>query len=115
MDSVLEERLYHMVSELQEKEHNILGNLRILSQILHELILGPRKMSPNRQHNLVSLKWEYFPPDIDDIDSSVLRCLLESNEPTVLPGEVFFLDLDFFSFAYILKNMCRMTLIFFRA
>ena len=48
-----------------------------ISQLLH----GPRKMSRKRQHNSESLTWEYFPPYIDDIDTSVLRCLLESNEP----------------------------------
>ena len=45
------------------------------------LLHGPGKMSRKRQHNSESLIWEYFPPDIDDIDTSVLRCLLESNEP----------------------------------
>ena len=38
-------------------------------------------MSRKVRHNSETLRLQYFPPDIDDIDTSVLRCLLGSNEP----------------------------------
>ena len=38
-------------------------------------------MSRKGQHNKETLELEYFPPDVDNIDTGDLRGLLGSNEP----------------------------------
>ena len=48
---------------------------------LYDYDIGPRKMSRKGQHNSETLGLEYFPPDVDNIDTGDLRGLLGSNEP----------------------------------